>query len=235
MSCLECAPHEPTDRCCFALHWGRIGRGSGIASAAGFAWPSRLGFWRFQRLLRTVVILGEGPTFLTDMGNRAPAEQRWGGGTGRSAMGSAGPGGSFEGLAQGDRDASTWGPGSGARRTTYSPYWVPAMAGRGRWGTASSQRQIASIDRSRHTSFHSGGTSGQLRVHNISCVSGFRHTSSLALLGVPQGVRDRNSNRAPGSLGPRPGPWRGPSPATRRSCRRFARGRRLLWCWCSHF
>ena len=97
------------------------------------------------------------------------------GGTGRSATGSAGPGGSFGGLAQGTqmhrrpslRRCSTWWPGSEARRTTYSRWWVPkvvATAGRGRWGTASFQRQIASISRSRHTSFHRSRTSGQLRV-----------------------------------------------------------------------
>ena len=118
-------------------------------------------------------------------------------------MGSAGPGGSFEGLAQGDRDASTSGPGSGARRTTYSRWWVPnvaATAGRGRWGTASSQRQIASIDRSRHTSFHSGGTSGQLRVR-ASCLRVRVPAHQLpGPLGVPQGVRDTSRQGCGGGL-----------------------------------
>ena len=49
---------------------------------------------------------GPGADFPCGHGQWAPAEQRWEGGTG-SAMGSAGPGGSFEGLAQGDRNAST--------------------------------------------------------------------------------------------------------------------------------
>ena len=237
MSCLECTPHEPTDRCCFALHWGRIGRDAGIASGAGFAWPSRLGFWRFQRLLRTVVILCEGPTFLADLGNGHLPSSDGGQARGRHReicdrlcwsrwvlRGLGARGSRCIDVPGSLRRRSTWWPGSGARRTTYSRWWVlnvAATAGRDRWGTASSQRQIASISRSRHTSFHRSRTSGQLRVCDGCCVPGFRRTSSPALLGVPQGVRDtsrlgrradRSRNRAPGSLGPRPGPWRGPSP-----------------------
>ena len=79
--------------------------------------------------LGTFVILCEGPTFLADMGNgHLPSRAaKPGGGTGRSAMGFAGPGGSFQGCAKGTdastpgslRRCSTWWPGSrlGGRRT----------------------------------------------------------------------------------------------------------------------
>ena len=91
-----------------------------------------------------------------------------------------------------------------------------------RWGTASFQRQIASISRSRHTS---------CQRWNKRPTEGLRWLPAYQGSGTParrpswkchkgwgthhDWVRrraDRSSNRASGSLGPRPGPWRGHLP-----------------------
>ena len=84
----------------------RIGRGSGIASAAGFAWPSRLGF--LVPAAPKNRDPGRGADFPCGHGKHLPSSDggKVRGSTARSAMGSAAPG-SFEGLAQGDQDAST--------------------------------------------------------------------------------------------------------------------------------